>query len=60
MVYLNTITAYGVETVDELNRNDFPTFREFKAELKRLIHEYRFAGINVYRSQRSTNEWRNY
>ena len=58
MVYLNTITGYGVETVDELDRNDFPTFREFKAELKRLIFEYRLAGINVYRSQRSTNEWR--
>ena len=59
MIYLNMKTSHGTETVDELNRNDFNTFKEYKQELKRLINEYRIAGFNIYKSQRSSNEWRN-
>lgn len=52
MKYLNLKTNYGIETVDELNPKDFKTFREFRTELKRLISEYRIAGMDVYSSQR--------
>lgn len=55
--YLNMRTAYGVETVEELDSKDFKTLKEFRIELKRLVSEYIFAGMNVYTSQRCTNAW---
>ena len=48
MKYLNIKSCYGVETVDQLDKNDFNSLKEFKQELKRLVNEYRIAGINVY------------
>jgi len=53
--YLNIKTSQGVETVDQLNRNDFNNSKEFRKEIKRLVNEYRIAGMNVYVSQRSCN-----
>lgn len=50
--YLNLKTNCGIETIDELDSNDFKTFKEFKIELKRLINEYHISGMNVYSSQR--------
>ena len=58
MVYFNMKTPYGVETVDELDRKNFASFREFRAEARRLVSEYHLAGMNVYRSQRCTKEWK--
>ena len=58
MVYLNMRTQYGVETVDELSRKDFSTNREYRAELKRLISEYRLAVMDVYVSQRCCRDWK--
>lgn len=58
MVYFNMKTQYGVETVDELDRKDFVSFREFSDESRRLYSEYQLAGMNVYRSQRCTREWK--
>ncbi len=52
MTYLNLKTSYGVETVDSLNKKDFTEYKQFKAELRRLLNEYRIAGMNVYVSQR--------
>lgn len=57
MKYLNIKTIYGVETVDELNPKDFETFKEFRAELKRLVKEYHIANMDVYISQRCCKEW---
>ena len=59
MSYLNMKTNYGTETVDELDRNDFSSFKEFRNELIRLIKEYRLCGMNVYSSQRCDNSWNN-
>jgi len=56
--YLNMVTSYGVETVDQLEQKDFNSYTEFKAELKRLINEYRLSGMNVYSSQRCTKDWK--
>jgi hypothetical protein len=56
--YFNLKTAYGIETVDELSRNDFPTLKEYVQELRRLKTEYQTAGMSVYISTRSTKEWR--
>jgi hypothetical protein len=57
--YFNLKTPYGTETVDELSRNDFPTLKEYAAELRRLRTEYHLSGMSVYISTRSTKEWRN-
>ena len=57
--YFNFKSNYGVETVDELSREDFNTVKEFRKELSRLAGEYRLAGIPVYISSRCTKEWKN-
>ena len=58
MVYLNMRSQYGVETVDELNRKDFNTYKAYRAEVKRLVAEYRMSGMNVYTSQRCCKDWK--
>lgn len=50
--YINFKGQQGVETVDQLERQDFSTYREFKKELNRLLTEYRLSGMAVYISQR--------
>ena len=55
--YLNMKTAHGTETVDEITREDFPSFRAYRAEVKRLANEYRMAGMAVYTSTRPCKEW---
>ena len=55
--YLNIKSNYGVETVDELDRSDFESYKAFKAELLRLKSDYRDSGMNVYISQRCDRSW---
>jgi hypothetical protein len=50
-------TNYGVETVDQLDRDDFKTRKEFILELNRLISEYHLSGMQVYKSIRCTKDW---
>lgn len=50
--YINIKTSHGVETVDQLERIDFESYKEFKLELNRLLTEYRLSGMAVYISQR--------
>ncbi len=57
MKYLNAKTSHGLETIDQINREDFKTFKEYKQELKRLIIEYRSIGLNVYPSSRACQNW---
>ena len=56
--YFNLKTQYGIETIYEINKNDFKSTIEYINEKNRLIREYRLSGINVYLSTRSTKEWR--
>ena len=56
--YLNTKNNEGVETVDELDSEDFETYAAFRAEMKRLWVEYSLAGTTGYWSQRPANNWR--
>lgn len=58
MRYLNIKTQYGVETVDQLDPQDFNSGREFRKELRRLNQEYHIAGMNTYVSQRCDNSWK--
>ena len=58
MVYFNIKTQGVVETIDEINPKDFPTYEAFIKEKRRLLTEYHIAGISTYSSQRCTNEWK--
>jgi len=58
MIYLNFVYNNTIETVDQLDPNNFNSYKEFRKERERLIFEYRLSGMNVYPSQRSTKEWR--
>ena len=57
MTYLNMKTSLGTETVDQLNKTDFSSYKEFKKELWRLAAEYRLSGHSVYFSQRGCRDW---
>ena len=57
VTYLNMKTAHGTETVDEIRRDDFASFKTYHAEVKRLTNEYRMAGMDVYTSTRPCKEW---
>lgn len=58
--YINMRSQYGVETVDELDSGDFESYKAFRIELRRLISEYRLAGMDVYSSQRACKDWNKY
>lgn len=57
--YLNMKSQYGVETVDDLDSRDFPTYKEFRQELRRLVNEYHLSGMSVYISSRPDKTWNN-
>lgn len=59
IVYFNTKSQYGVETVDSYDSREFESISEFKAEVKRCLVETRKAlGMNIYRSSRCTKDWK--
>lgn len=57
-IYLNIKTSQGVETVDEFTREQNQSTKEFRLYVKQMVNEYQIAGMNVYKSSRSTNEWK--
>ena len=57
MIYLNTITQQGKETIDQIDRKDFATFKDFKKELNNRIINYAMAGMLVYTSQRKCKDY---
>jgi hypothetical protein len=59
MIYINLKSCYGVETVDQLSKKDFSSYKDFIKELKRLLYEYHLAGMAVYSSSRCTKDWKN-
>ena len=57
-IYLNMRGNYGVETVDQISREDWPTYKEFRKELSSMLTNYHLCGMPVYTSQRCTNDWK--
>lgn len=57
-VYLNMKTSQGVETVDEFTRELGQDPKEFRKYVNQMIKEYNIAGMNVYKSTRCTNDWK--
>jgi hypothetical protein len=57
-IYLNMKTKQGVETVDEFTREEGQNPKDFRAYVNSMVKEYRISGMQVYKSSRSTKEWR--
>lgn len=57
--YLNMRTSQGVETVDEFTKETTQSPKEFRQYVNSMVKEYQIAGMNVYRSSRCTNDWKN-
>lgn len=58
--YLNIRTSEGVETVDEISRSSYPSYKEFRKARLELIREYRKAHSyysGIYTSKRCTRDW---
>jgi hypothetical protein len=58
-IYLNMKTTSGVETVDELTREEGQNPIDFRKYVNQMVKEYQLAGMQVYKSTRSTNDWKN-
>lgn len=58
-IYLNIRNSQGVETVDEFTKEENQTVKEFRLYVNLMVKEYQIAGMNVYKSSRSTNDWKN-
>lgn len=56
--YINYKGPDGVETFDEIRREDFKSLTAYRQELRNVLEGYRDAGMAVYLSNRSTKEWR--
>ena len=56
--YINMKGAEGIETIDEFNSMYFPSRSLFIKEVRRMVQEYRLAGMAAYSSSRSTKDWR--
>jgi hypothetical protein len=57
-IFLNMKSTHGVETVDEFSPEVGQTPREFRKYVNQMVSEYHLAGMPVYKSSRSTKEWR--
>jgi len=55
--YLNSKQWEGTETIDELDSNDFKSYRDFKRELNRLADEYAMCQQSCYISQKACKGW---
>jgi len=59
VIFLNMKTSEGVETVDEFMKETGQSLRDFYKYVREMKGEYRLSGMNVYSSQKCTNDWRN-
>lgn len=57
-IFLNIRTSQGVETVDEFTREEGQSPKEFRLYVNQMVKEYQIAGMNVYKSSRCTNDWK--
>lgn len=58
-VYLNMKSYYGTETVDEFEREQGQSYKDYRKYVNAMVGEYHLAGMNVYKSQRPTKDWAN-
>jgi len=56
--YINMKGSYGVETIDEVNSEEFPDRKEYRKEVRSMMTNYNQSGMPVYTSTRCTKEWK--
>lgn len=56
--FLNLKTSQGRETVDQFDKVEGQTGKEYRAYVRSMIAEYRIAGMNVYSSSRCCANWK--
>lgn len=59
IIYLNMQTSQGIETVDSFEMEKGQRPKDFIKYVNDMAREYKISGMNVYKSQKCTNEWRN-
>ena len=57
-IFLNIKTSQGRETVDQFDKQEGQSSKEYRAYVRKMIEEYRLAGVNVYRSSRCCDNWK--
>ena len=57
MKYFN-VKRSGVETIDEIDKSEFPTLKAYRLEVLNRSECYRSIGENIYLSQRCTKNWK--
>lgn len=58
MKYFNVKRSDGVETIDEIDKSEFPTLKAYRLEVLNRLECYRSIGENIYLSQRCTKNWK--
>lgn len=56
--FLNLKTSQGRETVDEFEKAEGQTAKEYRAYVRSMVREYQIAGMNVYSSSRCCANWK--
>lgn len=57
-IFFNMRTSQGVETVDEFTPENGQSNKDFRKYINDMQREYSIAGMNVYKSSRCTDEWK--
>jgi hypothetical protein len=56
--FLNMKSSQGRETVDEFEKQEGQSVREYLAYAREMVKEYQIAGMDVYRSSRCCANWK--
>lgn len=56
--FLNLKTTQGRETVDQFDKQECQSSKEYRAYVRSMVAEYQLAGMNVYSSSRCCANWK--
>ena len=56
--FLNLKTRHGRETVDQFDKQECQSSKEYRAYVRSMVAEYQLAGMNVYSSSRCCANWK--
>lgn len=56
--FLNMKTSQGRDTVDEFEKQEGQSSKEYRSYVRNMIREYSLAGMNVYSSSRCCANWK--
>ena len=56
--FLNLKTSQGRETVDQFDKQEGQSSKEYRAYVRSMVREYQITGMNVYTSSRCCANWK--